>query len=98
MVSPAPAVAEILTVPVPQREPAVPVGADGIVVVVIVAVLLADIVEVQFTLPLVETICVIVMVFDPAVLKEAVEKLPEPAVVTVIDAVVEATVFEPVTL
>ena len=30
MVSPAPGVAEILTVPVPHLDPAVPPGADGI--------------------------------------------------------------------
>ena len=44
MVSPAPAVAEMFTVPVPQREPLVPEGAVGAAVTVAVtAVLAADI-------------------------------------------------------
>jgi len=43
MVSPVPGVDEILTVPVPQREPAVPVGDDGTVfTVAVTAVLDAD--------------------------------------------------------
>ena len=43
MVSPAPAVALNETVPVPQREPGVPVGADGTAfTVAVTAVLVAD--------------------------------------------------------
>ena len=42
MVSPAPGVALNETVPVPQREPAVPVGAVGKATVAVTAVLVAD--------------------------------------------------------
>lgn len=41
MVSPAPGVAEIFTVPVPQRELAIPDGADGIDTIVTLAVSVA---------------------------------------------------------
>jgi hypothetical protein len=42
IVSPAPGVAEIVTVPVPQRDAGVPVGAEGIGLIVAVTAVLAD--------------------------------------------------------
>jgi hypothetical protein len=38
MVSPEPAAADIVTVPVPQREPPVPLGTDGLLLMVAVTV------------------------------------------------------------
>lgn len=71
------------------------IAAVGLDEVDMIAVLFAEIVEVQFTEPLVDAICDIVMVVEPVLLKEEVEKVAVPAVVTVTATTVLVAVFEP---
>ena len=92
IVSPAPGVAEIDTVPVPQREDDPAVGADGIAFTV-TFITLFELIAVGHDQPT-KVILVIVMVVEPVLLNADVLKVPVPALKLMV-AVDAVAVFAP---